>query len=457
MTCVTPPCGVLTSGACDPTCECVPDLCNLPNPYVVNADTNQECHSSVVIQQLYVTGLSLKTAVAIPACDGTVVVAVAGIHSVIVGSYFWNPTYGHFKVTGFDYSTEQVTLENECQSGNAAPGTVIPACTLFLVVDEPCCDDNVGGVLYHPYVAVDFTAPAVSACLDITVTSTIGLASGMEVQISTGIYRIASIVSDTIINICNDGSGVTPGTVIDAIDAAGVYVVPILPVGVALCGGSNDTEGALVICADGVPTILSGSTLGYVPAVTNAVTHDVEFTDPATLFSIDPCLWDLSDRVQNGIVNYFTFTAGSALTVGNSYELDREGTTPVLIENDTCVDCEVILSFSGYSECIFNVDDGDYANATISLYHGSDTDTIGTTSVSSSAVVAAVPKEIAFNRTAAAIEHTLRVEWMQSYTIPAGEELQVGFKVNVSYNAGNINNFNTGNIYGEIIGYFLSI
>jgi hypothetical protein len=279
----------------------------------------------------------------------------------------------------------------------------------------------------------------------------------MEVQISTGIYRIASIVSDTIINICNDGSGVTPGTVIDAIDAAGVYVVPILPVGVALCGGSNDTEGALVICADGVPTILSGSTLGYVPAVTNAVTHDVEFTDPATLFSIDPCLWDLSDRVQNGIVNYFTFTAGSALTVGNSYELDREGTTPVLIENDTCVDCEVILSFSGYSECIFNVDDGDYANATISLYHGSDTDTIGTTSVSSSAVVAAVPKEIAFNRTAAAIEHTLRVEWMQSYTIPAGEELQVGFKVNVSYNAGNINNFNTGNIYGEIIGYFLSI
>jgi hypothetical protein len=457
MTCVKPPCGVLTSGSCDPTCECVPDLCNLPNPYVVNATANQECHCSTIIQQLYVTGLSLKAAIIVPAISGEVVAAIAGVHSVIVGSYFWNPTYGYFKITGFDYATEQVTLLNEGQSGNAVPGSTIPACTLFLVVDEPCCEPGVGGVLYYPYLAVDFTAPANGACLDITVTSITGLATGMEVQIGTGVYQISSIVSSTIINICNTGSGATAGTVVEALDVYGVYATPVLPVGVALCGGTDDTTGSLVICAGGLPTVLSGTSLGYVPALTNAITNEVEFTDPATLFSIDPCLWDLSARVLNGIVNYYADDAGGIIAPSASRILNRMATSPVLIENNTCATCYVLLAFTGYSGGVFDAGNGDYANISTIMHVGSDVSAIGTTSVVAGAAVATNTKEIGFNRTYAAINYTPRVEWLMNYTIPAGDELQVGFSVEVTNNASNVNSFNTGTIYGEIKGYLLSI
>lgn len=456
-TCITPPCGIFTTGSCDPTCECVPDLCNLPNPYAVEGETEQECHCTTVVQQLYVTGLSLKTEIAMPECDGTVVAAIAGIHSVITGSYLWNPTYGHLKITGFDYATEQVTLENECQDDNADPGTVIPACTLFLAVDEPCCDESLGGALYYPYLAADFTAPAVGNCLDITVTSSAALATGMEVQISTGVYRIAGIVSSTIINICNDGEGITAGVVVDAIDASGVYLVPIITVGVALCAGSSDTSGALVVCADGLPTVLSGSNLGYIPALVDVTTYEVEFTDPATLFSIDPCSWDLSDRVINDIVTYFSYADGGVIAPAATASLDRMTSSPVLIQNDTCAVCNVLLAFFGYNTGQFDADDGDYANISIALSVGHDIADIGDSSVLAGTVVVTVPKEIAFNRTADPIYHTTNVEWMQSYEIPAGQELQVGFSVDVTNNASNVNSYDTNEIYGEIKGMYLSI
>lgn len=460
MTCVKPPCGIGVLSGCNPTCECGPDLCNLPNPYVVDADTSEECHCSTIIQQLYVTGLSLKTSIVIPACNTTVTVAIAGIHSVIIGSYLWNPTYGHFKITGFDYATEQVTIENECQSTNAAVGTVIPTCTLFLAVDTPCCDDGVGGILYYPYLAVDFTAPAVGACLDITVTSVIGLSVGMKVQISTGVYLISSIVSPTIINVCNTlGAGITPGVAVEAQDALSLYITPILPVGVALCGGSTAGTGSLVVCDDGLPTVLYGDILGYVPAIVNIATHAVEFQDPAAVFpGLDPCSWDLSARVLNGIVNYYAYVAGGDIAVdGASEELDRMTTIPVLIENDTCVTGYVMLSFSGYCTSLVDADDGDYANIEIALSVGSNIALIGTSAVVAGPVVATVPKEIAFNRTAANIEHSSRVEWFMSYIIPAGDELQIGFQVEVTDNASNVNIYDTQEIYGEVKGYFLSI
>lgn len=457
MSCVKPPCGVLTSGACNPTCDCVPDLCNIPNPYIVNATADQECHCSTVIQQTYITGLSLKTQVAIPVCDGTFTVAIAGIHSVIVGSYLWNPTYGHFKVISFDYATEQVVLENECQDDNAAPGTVIPACTLFLVVDKPCCDEGLGGVLYYPYLAVDFTAPAIGACLDITVTTTAALATSMYVQVGTGVYRIASVVSDTIIKVCNDGDGVTPGVVVEALDSSNVYITPIIVVGVALCAGSSDTEGALVVCSDGLPTVLGGDTLGYIPILTNTTTSTVQFADPATVFSIDPCSWDISDRVINDIVNYFSYASGGVIAPSASAALNRMTTSPVLIQNDTCVTCNVLLAFFGYNTGEFDADDGDYANVSIALAVGSDMDAIGNSTVLAGTTVATVPKEIAFNRTASPIEHTNTVEWMMGYEIPAGQELQVGFTVTVTNNASNVNSYDTNEIYGEVKGMYISI
>lgn len=457
MTCIKPTCGIGAVGGCDPTCECGPDLCNLPNPYVVNAEASQECHCTTVVQQLYVTGLSLKASIVMPACDGEVVAAIAGIHSTIIGSYLWNPSYGYLKVTGFDYATEQITLTNECQTSNVAAGTTIPACTLFLVVDEPCCDAGVGGVLYYPYLKVDFTAPAIGNCLDITVTSIVGLATGMQIQIGTGIYRIAGISEPSIINVCNDGSGVTAGVVIEALDSFGIYITPILPIGVALCGGSSATTGALVVCSDGLPTVLDGDTAGYIPVLVDPATNTVEFQDPASIFSIDPCAWDLSDRVLNGIVNFYAIQPGGVIGVGVSTTLNRMTDSPVVIENDTCAPCSVLLAFSGRSTGNFNASSGDYANVAIELSVGTNTAPIGTSVVASGTPVATVYNELAFNRTANPILHTSRVEWVNSYEIPAYQELNIGMQVKVTHNASDVTWYDTDVVYGEIKGYFLSI
>src|SRR4029078_7777850 len=74
---------------------------------------------------------------------------------------------------------------------------------------------------------LDFTAPAVSSCTTITVTSTTTLRAGDVISIGTGSYSIDTILSDTVMTICNDGDGITPGTVVVAQDGAGNFQYPI--------------------------------------------------------------------------------------------------------------------------------------------------------------------------------------------------------------------------------------
>jgi hypothetical protein len=456
MTCNQPPCGIFSVSGCNPTCECAQDLCNLPNPYVVDADASQECHTSTVIQQLYVTGLSTKAEVSIPACSGTFVISINGIHSVILGSYLWNPDYGHFKVISFDYATEQITLENECQDDNAAPGTNIPACTLFLAVDTPCCDEAVGGALYYPYLAVDFTVPAIGNCLDITVTSIVGLSTGMEVQIGTGVYSISSIVDTDRINICNDGSGATSGTVVEAKDAYDNYITPIISVGVALCGGSSDPQGALVVCADGNPTTLSGDTLGYIPALINTTTNEVEFQDPATLFSIDPCAWDLSDRVYHA--NISEVGAEGSFTLNPPGDSTQATTADIVIENDTCEDAEVMLGISGFTDGgNFNAASGEYGAIVTTIDYATDSGAIGTTSSPTLANDQTACKEVAFNRTSTGINHDFRMDVMKVHTISAGDELRVKARFGVAFSAGTVTDYSGDFLFCKVVGRVLAV
>jgi hypothetical protein len=78
-----------------------------------------------------------------------------------------------------------------------------------------------------PYVAIDFTAPANGDCIPITVTTINGLSVGDTISIGTGFYTIDSFVSDTVVQICNDGDGILPGTSVIAQDQFGNYQYPI--------------------------------------------------------------------------------------------------------------------------------------------------------------------------------------------------------------------------------------
>lgn len=73
----------------------------------------------------------------VPACGSSAILAVDGLTSVLVGAYVFNPTYGYFRITGFNSLNGQITVINECIEGNATPGTTVSADTTFIFSGPP--------------------------------------------------------------------------------------------------------------------------------------------------------------------------------------------------------------------------------------------------------------------------------------------------------------------------------
>ena len=190
MTCTT--CGSTSSCGCrsssSSSCSSNQGCCShtpaTPTPYYQCASPCEQDHTKkVVIQQFYTT-IKVDNSWNVPACGETAVLSVAGLKSVEVGSYVWNSEYGYFEITSFDAATGEITVTNNCTEGNAVAGTNVPACTDFLVTAPPCeCGDDT-----NVCVEIDFTAPDVDDCIDITLTGTTGLTAGDTVQIGSVFY-----------------------------------------------------------------------------------------------------------------------------------------------------------------------------------------------------------------------------------------------------------------------------
>lgn len=164
----------------------------------------------------------------IPQCGGSALLSVPGLKGASTGSYLWNVAYGYFEITSVDAEKGLLGIMNPCLTGNAAPGTQIPKGTCFVVTAAPPEATNPSDLF--PYLALDFTAPAISDCIPITVTTINGLTVGDIISIGTGFYEIDSFISNTVINICNTGDGIIPGTPVVAQDQFGNYVYPIVVV-----------------------------------------------------------------------------------------------------------------------------------------------------------------------------------------------------------------------------------
>ena len=280
-TCTTQPaCTSNVNSACN--CGCSPCQCNtsqtsVPTPFFNVATNVQECHTKTVVQQTFITTVSTGKAFNMPACGASITILIPGLQKIQVGSYLWNATYGYLYVVSFNFLTSQVIVRNDCTSGNAAAGTLIPACTLFNVVDPPFeTDSGCGGP--GVFVLVDFVVPAVSGSTNLTVSSVVGLAVGMVVQIVTGNYTVSAIVDATTITITNDtGSGGTPGATISAKDINGHCIAPVTPLIETPCAETPVSQGALIVCENGIPTTLDATTLGQVPVVVDTDTNEVQF------------------------------------------------------------------------------------------------------------------------------------------------------------------------------------
>lgn len=209
-----------SSSSCT-TCSCSGSTV----PYYAATGVRVENNCEKIYENQFSFALCASTSWNIPACGFTAILKVPGVQNVAIGSYLWNPNYGYFEISSIDVDNETVGITNNCNEENAAAGTQIPACTCFVVTAEPV---STGGASeLFPYVAIDFTAPANTDCIDITVTTINGLNAGETISIGSGFYTISSLVSATVITICNDGDGILAGTPVIAQDAANNYVYPI--------------------------------------------------------------------------------------------------------------------------------------------------------------------------------------------------------------------------------------
>lgn len=299
-------------GSCGGDCSC--SCSATEKPYYLNAPACQENHSDTVYQVRYAAALKSINDTAV-AAEGNFTLRIPGIEQIQIGSYLWNVQIGYLRVVGFDRLNETVTVANT----TGVPGTLIPSCTLWNVEDREigaAADTNV------PYLAYDFTAPAIGDCLLITVTTTVGLSVGGVVQFGGGPrYSLSAINSSETITICNQGDGAPEGAIMVAKNDAGEYITSVVMVSQNPCGSPVETTGALVVCKDGALTTLDAPTVGAVPVVINSETNQVQFKVldvPFTLCTIlSSCINITTDVTVYNVVVQSTegFTTGDVVHV----------------------------------------------------------------------------------------------------------------------------------------------
>lgn len=203
-----------------------------------------------------------KNAFCMPSCGARVSVTFDGVSDIAIGAWMWSFGIGYLEVTSFNANSCEIQLTNPCptECGTQVPaGTPIPACSLF-VVTPPVCTSG-GGTGTQPCLASGFVAPIDGACVQIAVTNVNGLSVNKNVSINTGIYRISAIDSAVLITICNDGEGLTPGTVVDP---GTNCAVPIILIDSNPCLNSQILSGEVLACLDGTQHPLVGTEIGQI-------------------------------------------------------------------------------------------------------------------------------------------------------------------------------------------------
>lgn len=278
--------GVIPAGirACSPLAGCGNVLSSSVTPFYNQASQCQENNCQQVNIISFCPTVKNDNAFNMPACGQQATFVSSELSCAIqVGSYLWSDTYGYLEVVAFDNNTKQVTIQNNCNEDNAAPGTKITACSEFTNVDPPPPEINPND---RPCLAIDFTAPDVGDCIDITVTNTNGLQVGYLVTIGSGVYRVDGLVSATVITICNDGEGITPGTPVIALNASGDFQYCFGIISVNPCEEDPVDEGTVLVCNEGVIRPLNDGDDNDILTLVDATNNIAQWQPPAV---VDPC------------------------------------------------------------------------------------------------------------------------------------------------------------------------
>jgi len=167
------------------------------------------------------TAISNKDAFNIPLCNNNVTFRYDGNLNLSLDGFLWSEGLGYFKIISFDATI--ITIQNTCYEGNAAFGTYVPADVGFILSANPLEDLSFN----NSFLGADFVAPPEDSCTTALLTSTDGLAPGIQIIISTGTYLLSAFMGGNTVELCNNGGGLTPGTLLQALDSFGSFQYPI--------------------------------------------------------------------------------------------------------------------------------------------------------------------------------------------------------------------------------------
>jgi hypothetical protein len=305
-TCIPPLAPVCAVSQCQ--CGCNPCTCGgnqvaSPTPFYNQACGVQEDHTKVLNTQTFITTVSTASAFNMPTPGNIVTgIVIPGLQTIQIGAYLWNVKYGYIRVLSFDSSTGTISITNDGYPGNASVGTLVPACTVFNVVDPPCvvtdeCDSE------HSYITQDFIVPNVGTPINVAVSNLLGILVTRNVQIGTGIYKVTAIVDIHTITILNEGAGDAPGITVFAKDTLGHCISPVTAFSDDPCAKTAELDGKLVICRNGITTTLEATAKGQIPVCKDAATNEVQFETlaiPTNVCSfLDACL-----NLVDGVLTY---------------------------------------------------------------------------------------------------------------------------------------------------------
>ena len=303
------------TGCTDRTGCCTPSVPMVPAPFYQCSSPCPADHTQKIVVNQFSTTIKPENSWNVPACGETAVLTVLGLKNVATGSYIWSSEYGYFEISAFNVNTGQLTVINRCTEGNAAAGTEVDACSPFIVVGPPCeCNDS-----SNVCVAIDFTAPAVDDCLDITLTSTQGLTAGDTVEIGSGFYFLSQIKPNDVVTICNKGDGIAPGTPVIAKDANDNYQYCLSIISVNPCDRDVIQTGAIIACSSDVVSPLTGYEDGLIPVLLDETTGEARYQPVVEV----PICWGLGADLNlvNGTPSYTLQACHSGFVVGDILQI----------------------------------------------------------------------------------------------------------------------------------------